>query len=42
MNFNDTPEQAEFRAEVHSWLEQNAEPKTATGRSLFGRGSDED
>ncbi len=29
MDFNDSKEQAEFRAECRSWLEQNAELKTA-------------
>jgi alkylation response protein AidB-like acyl-CoA dehydrogenase len=27
MDFNDTPEEAAFRAEVRAWLEKNAEPK---------------
>ncbi len=27
MDFNDTPEEAEFRAEVRAWLEANAEPR---------------
>ena len=26
MDFNDTPEEAEFRAEARSWLEANAKP----------------
>lgn len=33
MDFNDTPEEAKFRAEVRAWLEQNAKPKSATGFS---------
>jgi len=37
MDFNDTPEQAAFRVEVRSWLEQNAEPKKAIGEALFDR-----
>ena len=39
MDFNDSPEQASFRAEVHTWLEANAKPKTGSGESLFGRQS---
>ena len=27
MDFNDTPEEAKFRAEVRAWLEANAKPK---------------
>ncbi len=27
MDFNDSPEQAKFRAEVKSWLAKNATPK---------------
>ena len=30
MDFNDTPEEAKFRAEVRAWLEANAKPKTPT------------
>ncbi len=37
MDFNDTPEQAEFRAEARSWLEQNAERKTPNTRALNRR-----
>ena len=35
MDFNDTPEQAKFRAECREWLETNAEPKEnkASGHS---------
>jgi alkylation response protein AidB-like acyl-CoA dehydrogenase len=29
MNFDDTPEEAKFRADVRTWLEANAKPKTA-------------
>ena len=29
MDFNDTPEEATFRAEAQAWLEANAEPKGA-------------
>ncbi|HCS28182.1 MAG TPA: acyl-CoA dehydrogenase, partial [Spongiibacteraceae bacterium] len=28
MDFKDSPEQAEFRAEVQAWLKANAKPKT--------------
>ncbi len=31
MDFNDTPEEAAFRAEVRAWLEANATPKAADG-----------
>ena len=27
MDFNDTPEEAKFRAEVREWLSANAKPK---------------
>ena len=27
MDFNDTPEEAKFRSEVRTWLEQNAKPR---------------
>ena len=37
MDFNDTPEQAEFRSQVRGWLEQNAEPKSEGRRSLNRR-----
>src|SRR6185503_12609701 len=33
MDFNDTADEAKFRSEVRSWLEQNAKPKTAAGFS---------
>ena len=39
MDFKDSAEQTAFRSEVHSWLEQNAEPKKEAGESLFGRQS---
>ena len=29
MNFDDTPQEAEFRAEARSWLEANGKPKTS-------------
>ena len=29
MDFNDTPEEAAFRAEARAWLEANAEPRTS-------------
>ncbi|MEL6664134.1 MAG: acyl-CoA dehydrogenase family protein, partial [Pseudomonadota bacterium] len=29
MDFNDTPEEAEFRAEAHAFLEKNLDPKGA-------------
>ena len=31
MNFDDTPEQAEFRAEIRAWLSRNAREKNADG-----------
>ncbi len=37
MDFNDTPEQAEFRQEVRAWLDANAERKTPGKRSLNRR-----
>ena len=37
MDFNDTPEQAEFRAEARAWLDANAEPKVEGKRSLNRR-----
>ncbi len=37
MDFNDTPEQATFRAEVRSWLDRSAPRKTASKRSLNRR-----
>ncbi len=41
MDFNDTPEQAAFRAEVRSWLEANASPKGESQDSLFSARTDE-
>ena len=32
MDFNDTPEEAKFRAEVRAWLEANAKPKDRARR----------
>lgn len=40
MDFNDTPEEAEFRAEVRRWLEANAEPRLGT-EDKFGAGLDQ-
>ncbi|RAK58753.1 acyl-CoA dehydrogenase [Phenylobacterium hankyongense] len=37
MDFNDTPEEAAYRAQVRTWLEANA-PKRATGDDLEGGG----
>jgi alkylation response protein AidB-like acyl-CoA dehydrogenase len=31
MDFNDTTEEAKFRAEVRTWLEANAKPKSPSG-----------
>ncbi len=40
MDFNDSPEEAAYRAEVRAWLEANA-PKTAVGRDdMEGGGAD--
>jgi len=33
MDFNDTPEEAAFRAEARAWLERNAEPRDSEDRS---------
>ena len=33
MDFNDTPEEAEYRAKVRAWLEENA-PRGVKGASL--------
>jgi alkylation response protein AidB-like acyl-CoA dehydrogenase len=35
MDFNDTPEEAAYRAKVRDWLEANA-PRSGTGRDLEG------
>ena len=32
MDFNDTPEQAQFRNTCREWLEKNAEPKSKKKR----------
>ena len=37
MDFNDTPEEAAFRAEARTWLEANAEP-LAPGEVAGGMG----
>ena len=37
MDFNDTPEQATFREDVHTWLAANAQPKRPGCENLFGR-----
>jgi len=36
MDFNDTPEEAAFRKEVHAWLEANAEKKQHDEAAVFG------
>ncbi len=41
MNLNDSPEEAEFRAQVRSWLDQNAKPKTKMGGAMAGIPSSE-
>jgi len=40
MDFDDTPEEAAFRAEVRAWLEANAEPRRARD-DAFGAGLDQ-
>ena len=35
MDFNDTPEHAQFRKTCREWLEQNAEPKSRSSRESF-------
>jgi alkylation response protein AidB-like acyl-CoA dehydrogenase len=35
MDFNDTPEQAQFRNTCREWLEKNAEPKSKKKREGF-------
>jgi acyl-CoA dehydrogenase len=35
MDFNDTPAEASFRAEVRTWLEANATRRTAPGQTAF-------
>ena len=34
MDFDDTPEEAAFRAEAHDWLSEHAEPRIGDGRPL--------
>lgn len=41
MNFDDTPEEAKFRAEVRAWLQANATPRTGR-EDRFGAGLDSD
>lgn len=41
MDFNDTPEEAEFRAEARAWLEENAERKTPGKVYKYKRGEPE-
>ena len=41
MDFNDTPEEAEFRAEARAWLEDNAERKTPGKVYKYRRGEPE-
>ncbi len=36
MDFNDTPDEAAFRAEVRAWLAQNAEPRNDGANDLLG------
>ena len=36
MDFNDTPEEAEFRAKAKAWLEANAPKERASGRGDEG------
>ena len=37
MDFDDTPQEAEFRAEIRAWLERNAERKRTARESFRGR-----
>ena len=41
MDFNDTPEEAEFRAEARAWLAENAEPKAPGKVYKYRRGEPE-
>jgi alkylation response protein AidB-like acyl-CoA dehydrogenase len=41
MDFNDTPEEAEFRAEAREWLKTNAEPKSPGKVYKYKRGEPE-
>ena len=36
MDFNDTPEEAAFRAEARAWLEKNARPRTSMTPTISG------
>ena len=44
MDFNDTPEEAEFRARVRAWLGENAKLRDpgAAARGLIDEGEGED
>ncbi len=37
MDFNDTPEEAAFRAEVHAWLAANAKPRKTADAGILAR-----
>ncbi len=41
MDFNDSPEEADFRAEARAWLAENAEPKTPGKVYKYKRGEPE-
>ncbi len=41
MDFQDTPEEAAFRAEVRDWLKANAQPSTGEGEGLFSERDDD-
>lgn len=41
MNFDDNPQEAEFRQEARQWLEANAEPGTDTSQKFTISGADE-
>lgn len=41
MDFKDTPEEAEFRAEVRKWLEANSEPRTSREGGLLAAERDD-
>jgi alkylation response protein AidB-like acyl-CoA dehydrogenase len=40
MDFNDTPEEARFRAEARAWLEKNARPRSDTSEEKAARKSE--
>jgi alkylation response protein AidB-like acyl-CoA dehydrogenase len=40
MDFNDTPEEAKYRAEAHAWLAANAEPKPKGGPGKYELGAE--